>query len=327
MFIDEATIEAKAGDGGNGCHSYEKMKYKPKGRPDGGNGGRGGSIILIGSSTVHTLQDVAYRRHYKASRGAHGKGSNKFGRSGEDILIKVPLGTVVYNKETNEPIADCLEQNQKVVVAKAGRGGRGNATLANFKNPNPERSEEGKPGEEKILRLELKVLADVGLVGRPNAGKSTFITSISHARPKIADYPFTTKEPHLGIVKLPSIHESFVMADIPGLIENCHEGKGLGIKFLRHIERTRVLAILVEATCDDPLEEASILLKELNFYSEALAEKPKCFIMTKIDLLPEEKRGKIPDGWLSISAVTSENIDTVIKKMWEMLTVSRKSES
>ncbi|KMQ50632.1 GTP-binding protein [Chitinispirillum alkaliphilum] len=320
MFIDETTIEVSAGNGGNGCHSYERLKYKPKGRPDGGDGGRGGNIYVLASSMVHTLQDVAYKRHYKAQRGAHGKGSRKTGKSGEDICIKVPLGTVVYDNETNEIIADCVQEKTKITAAKGGRGGRGNAALACPRNPNPERCEEGKPGETKKLRLELKVLADVGLVGRPNAGKSTLLSTISQARPKIADYPFTTKEPNLGIIRLPDIHQSFVMADIPGLIEKCHEGKGLGIRFLKHIERTRVLAIMVEAISEDPLKDASVLLEELAHYSEALVEKPKCFILTKTDLLSEEeKESKTPQGWLSMSAVTGEGVEKVIRKLWEML--------
>ena len=320
MFIDETVIKLKAGDGGNGCHSYQRQKYKPLGRPDGGDGGRGGHIFVHCSSAVHTLQDISYKRHYKAPRGAHGKGSNKKGRNGEDIFIIVPMGTTVYDDYTGEIIFDCIIEGHKHIIARGGKGGRGNASLASLRNPNPERSEPGKPGEEKSLRLILKVLADVGLVGRPNAGKSTLLSSISAARPKIADYPFTTKEPVLGIVKIPSRYQSFVVADIPGLIENCHEGKGLGIRFLKHIERTRILAILVEATSDDPLHDVSVLMDEMRYYSENLVEKPKVLIMTKTDLLSEEeKRSKIPPGWLSISAFSGEGVENVLTKIAEIL--------
>lgn len=315
MFIDESVIYVKAGDGGNGCFSYEKLKYKPKGRPDGGDGGRGGNIIFVGSSQIHTLQDVAYRQHYKAERGAHGKGSNKIGKSGEDIKILVPLGTVIYDKDTGELIADCLQEGRELLVARGGRGGRGNGSLYSPRNPNPERSEPGKPGEEKKLRLVLKVLADIGLVGRPNAGKSTLLSTISAARPKIADYPFTTTEPHLGIVRMSGGYDSFVVADIPGLIEDCHKGKGLGIRFLKHIERTKVLAILVESSSPDPKADADTLINELSHYSESLAEKPKIFIMTKTDLITEDNPVKIPDGWLSISCATGDNIDTLLQHL------------
>ncbi|MDR3013435.1 MAG: Obg family GTPase CgtA [Chitinispirillales bacterium] len=317
MFIDETKIEIKAGDGGNGCHSYERMKYKPKGKPDGGDGGRGGSIYLVGSKQIHTLQDVAYRHRYKAERGAHGKGKTQTGRSAEDVVISIPLGTIVYDDDTGGIILDCLDENRRALVAKGGRGGRGNAALVSRNNPNPQFCEPGKLGEEKRLRLVLKVLADVGLVGRPNAGKSTFISRISNAKPKIADYPFTTKEPHLGIVKnnSGSFGSSYVVADIPGLIEDCHKGKGMGIQFLKHIERTSVLAIMVESTSVDPLGDADILLNELSRYSELLAEKPKCYIMTKTDLLPDDEKNKIPDGWLGMSAVTGDGVDVVLREI------------
>jgi GTPase len=319
MFIDETVINVKAGDGGNGCHSYERLKYKPKGGPDGGDGGRGGHIFLEGSSNIHTLQDVAYRQNYKAERGDHGKGKNMAGKSGENIIIKVPLGTIIYDDLTKEILVDCLENGAQILVARGGRGGRGNGALASPKNPNPERCEAGKPGEEKKLRLVLKVLADVGLVGRPNAGKSTFLSKISAARPKIADYPFTTKEPHLGIVKIKKGYDSFVVADIPGLIENCHSGKGLGIRFLRHIERTKGLAILIESTSEDPVDDANVLLNELAQYSQNLADKPKFFILTKKDLITQDTKLNIPDGWMVMSAVTGEGLDEVLQTLSDMV--------
>ena len=321
MFIDETTIEVKAGDGGNGCFSYEKLKYKPKGKPDGGNGGRGGNIIVVGSKQIHTLQDIAYRKHYKADRGAHGKGKNQVGKSAEDIIIPIPLGTIIHDDVTDEILLDCINEGREEMIAKGGRGGKGNAALAYFRNPNPDHCEPGMPGEEKKLRLVLKVLADVGLVGRPNAGKSTLLSRISHARPKIADYPFTTKEPNLGIVKNESgpFGSSYVVADIPGLIENCHKGKGMGIQFLRHIERTSVLAIMVEAASENPVRDAEILLNELAHYSERLAAKPKCFIMTKTDLLLGDDTITIPGGWLGMSAVTGNGVDTVLREIEKLL--------
>lgn len=321
MFIDETIIEVKAGDGGNGCHSYERMKYKPKGKPDGGNGGNGGNIYLVGSKQIHTLQDTAYHRRYKGERGAHGKGKNQIGRRGEDVLIQVPLGTIIYNETSGEMILDCLVEGQKQLVAEGGRGGKGNAALVTYSNPNPEFCQPGKTGEEIRLKLVLKVLADVGLVGRPNAGKSTFLSRVSRARPKIADYPFTTKEPHLGIVKNESgpFGSSYTIADIPGLIEDCHKGKGMGIQFLRHIERTSVLAIMVEATSEDPVTDAEILMTELARYSELLAAKPKCFLLTKTDIISGGDEKKIPDGWLGVSAVTGAGINEALKKLEEQL--------
>ena len=318
MFIDETIIEVKAGDGGNGCFAYMREKYKPKGSPSGGNGGNGGSIYIEGSAQLHTLRDIDYRKKYSASRGAHGQGANKYGKGGEDALITVPIGTVVYDATTGDLLFDCLNEKQKSLVAQGGRGGRGNASLVSRKNPNPEHAMPGKPGEVKKLRLVLKMLADVGLVGRPNAGKSTFLSRISKARPKIADYPFTTKEPFLGIVRMPEGYETYVVADIPGLIEGSHKGKGMGIQFLKHIERTKILAILIPALSEDPEAEARMLLHELSEYSPALAGKPKCFFLSKSDLLPPEDVMKIPKGWHAISSTTGANIHeslVLLKKM------------
>lgn len=318
MFIDETIISVKAGDGGNGCFSYCREKYKPRGKPNGGEGGRGGHIYARGSVHAHTLLDISYHRSYKAGRGEHGKGSNKDGKNGKDIIITVPLGTIIIDEENGEILHDCVKPGQKVIIAHGGRGGRGNASLVSPKNPNPDHAEYGKAGEEKNLKLVLKVLADVGLVGRPNAGKSTFLSVISHAHPKIADYPFTTIEPYLGIVKLHDEFESFVVADIPGLIEDSYKGKGLGIRFLKHIERTKILAIMVEATSKDPVSEADILINELSQYSPVLAEKPKCFMLTKTDLLPKDTLKKIP-GWLSISSVTKSGVKEVIQAFKRLL--------
>jgi GTP-binding protein len=319
MFIDEAVIQVKAGAGGNGCHAYERQPFTPKGRPDGGDGGRGGHIYLAASSQIHTLQDMAYKQHYRTERGMHGKGSSKTGKTADDITIAVPVGTVIYDDETNRIIADCVDEGKKFLAARGGRGGRGNRSLANPKDRNPEGAEAGGPGEEKRLRLVLKVLADVGLVGRPNAGKSTFLSRISRARPKIADYPFTTTEPYLGIVPAGKGRSSFVVADIPGLIEGSHKGKGLGIRFLRHIERTRVLAVLVDATSSDPEADAKVLLHELAQYSASLAERPRCMILTKSDLIPNRGDFAVPTGWFLMSAVTGDNVEQVIRKLATMV--------
>ncbi len=305
-FIDETRIIVKGGSGGNGCFSYLRAKYIAKGPPNGGTGGRGGHIFIEGNPQLHTLQDAAYRKTYRAESGTHGKGSNKDGKNGEDIVIQVPLGTLVYDDTSGGLLADCTNAGQKVIIAKGGKGGRGNAALSSRHNRNPERAEEGKPGQELRLRLELKVLADIGLVGRPNAGKSTLLSRISRAHPRIADYPFTTTHPYLGIIKT-SDYDSFVIADIPGLIEGSHTGKGMGIRFLRHIERTKALAILVEAGAENPEAEAEVLLEELRAYDPRMADKPRCYILTKTDLLDSEHR-QIPAGWLAISSVTGDGL-------------------
>jgi len=311
MFIDETTITLTAGTGGNGCFAYLREKYRPMGGPSGGRGGKGGSIFIQASHHLHTLQDLDFRRQYKAENGPHGKGGHKDGKDAEDIVILVPIGTVIYDAETNELLYDALDEDKAFCAALGGNGGRGNAALKTRKNPLPDFAEKGKVGQKRRLRLELKVLADVGLVGRPNAGKSTFLSTISAARPKIADYPFTTTQPFLGIVRCEG-YQSFVVADIPGLIEGSHTGKGLGIRFLKHIERTRVLAIIVPADSPNPKAEAKVLLKELASYSPLLAEKPACFILSKNDLLTKETKKAVPKGWLTMCAITGEGVKEVL---------------
>ncbi len=316
MFIDEAIIKVEAGDGGNGCWAYERTRSRPKGRPTGGTGGRGGHVYVRGSSQLHTLQDVSYRKHYRAERGTHGKGSNLTGRGGADITIDVPLGTIVRDRHTGRVICDCIDEGKRYRIARGGRGGKGTTELATRANPHPQFVQPGGKGERRTLALSLKVLADVGLVGRPNAGKSTFLSRVSHARPAVAEYPFTTTRPHLGIVTFPESYQSMVMADIPGLIENSHTGKGLGVRFLRHIERTRILAVLVECTSADPQGDAQVLMRELRAYSPALAEKPICFVLTKADLC--EDNPHIPTGWLAMSAVTGKGVAQVLGRLRDM---------
>jgi GTP-binding protein len=319
MFIDEAEIEAQGGRGGDGCYAYERLKYKPNGPPAGGNGGRGGHVYVEGNSQLHTLQDISFRHTYRAHRGAHGQGSFKHGKNGADITIEVPLGTIVREKESGAILCDILDHRQRVIVAGGGRGGRGNASLVTPKNPQPSSAEKGKCGECKRLQLEIKVLADIGLVGRPNSGKSTFLSKISRAHPKIADYPFTTTHPNLGIVKQQGGYSSFVVADIPGLMEGSYTGRGLGIRFLRHIERTKALAIMVESTSPAPADDAGVLLDELNRYSPQLAEKPRCYILTKNDLV---EKPEVPDGWFSISSVTGNGIPEVLALLARMCRLS-----
>jgi len=327
MFVDETIIHVKGGTGGDGCKSYSRAKYRPFGPPNGGNGGRGGNISIVGTANVHTLRDASFQGNYFGGRGTHGKGCSTDGRSGEDVLIPVPLGTMVYDQADGRLIVDCVKEGEEIVVARGGKGGRGNYALKTRENPFPQEKEAGPPGEVRRLRMELKVLADVGLVGRPNAGKSTLLSKVSRAHPKIADYPFTTTSPNLGIVTPAGGYGSFVMADIPGLIEGSHTGKGLGIRFLRHIERTRVLAVMVESLSEDPKADAKVLVDELSHYSKELAKKPRCFIYTKADLLPKGKRPKLPRGWLVMSAVTGEGVDAVVRRLDAMLVEARKKGS
>lgn len=321
MFVDQARIYVKAGDGGNGCISFRREKYVPKGGPDGGNGGRGGNVVVRVDPHLRTLLDFRYRRHFRAPNGRHGEGSNRTGASGDDLVIRVPPGTQVYDDETGELLADLVEPGQEAVVARGGRGGRGNAAFATSTNQTPRVAEPGEKGEERWLRLELKLVADVGLVGFPNAGKSTLLARVSAAHPKIADYPFTTLHPNLGVVRVGD-YFSFVMADIPGLIEGAHEGKGLGHQFLRHIERTRVLLYLIESTSSDIKRDYHVLRHELEAYSPVLMQKPALVALTKIDLLPDDRVPSLSlDGVevIPISAVTGKNIERLLEKLRTLL--------
>lgn len=320
MFVDSAKIYVEAGRGGSGCVSFRREKFVPKGGPDGGDGGAGGNIILEVDKDMRTLLDFQIRRHFRAERGEHGKGANKTGRSGKDVTIRVPPGTVVRHAESGEMLADMVSAGERLVVARGGRGGWGNARYVSATHQSPREWEPGELGESLWLTLELKLLAEVGLVGLPNAGKSTLLSRISAARPKIADYPFTTLTPNLGVVRYRE-QQSFVVADIPGLIAGAHQGKGLGIEFLRHIERTRVLVILIEAIAADMKTDYETLLAELAGYDRALLDKPRLLAVTKIDLVPQENPGEaflqqLPFPCCRISAVTGEGLPELLDLMW-----------
>jgi GTP-binding protein len=327
-FLDRATITVRAGNGGTGAVSFRREKFVPKGGPDGGTGGRGGSIILQANRHLATLLDYQYKRNYQAKRGEHGMGSTKTGRSGEDLVLEVPVGTLVRDTSTGELLADLVKDRESIVVAHGGRGGRGNTEFATSTDQAPRKYELGGEGEEREIELELKLLADVGLVGLPNAGKSTLISVISAARPKIADYPFTTLVPNLGIVRV-DMGKSFVVADIPGLIEGAHLGKGLGIQFLRHIERTSVLVVLLEASSDDIKGDYSVLMNELTEFNKALGKKPRLIALTKTDIvekarlkkLKSEKFGKIPV--YPISAVSGDGVKALVRAMWMSIAAGR----
>jgi GTPase len=322
MFVDEAKIRVKAGGGGNGCMAFRREKFVPRGGPSGGDGGNGGDVVMESSERHNTLVHFRFNPEYKAERGRHGEGSNKTGREGESIVLKVPVGTIVYDELTGELVHDFSHPDERVVVARGGRGGRGNARFATSVHQAPREHEEGHPGEERDLRLELKLLADVGLVGYPNAGKSTLISRISAARPKIADYPFTTLQPNLGVVLVgnPPDDISFVVADIPGLIEGASEGAGLGTQFLRHIERTRVLAHLVDVSDasgrPDPVQDYEVITRELANFGSGLDSKPTIVVATKMDAVNPDKLAKLKRyckrkklELFPISAVTGEGIE------------------
>ncbi len=329
-FIDLATITVKAGDGGVGAVSFRREKFVPKGGPDGGSGGRGGSVILRANRHLTTLLDFRYRRRYQAPRGQHGLGSNKTGKSGEDLLVEVPMGTLVRDAVTTEIVADLVHDGETTTVARGGRGGRGNAEFATSTVQAPRTYELGEPGEEREIELELKLLADVGLVGLPNAGKSTLISVISAARPKVADYPFTTLVPNLGIVRI-DVGRSFVVADMPGLIEGAHQGKGLGIQFLRHIERTRVLVVLLDATSDDIKRDYRVLVHELTAFNRALARKPRLIALSKIDLVDTDRLKALSRTTVGrvrmhpFSAVRGDGVRDLVDAMWKVLSMPKRA--
>ncbi len=328
MFIDEAKITVKAGDGGHGCIAFRREKFVPKGGPSGGDGGDGGSIFLATNANENTLLKFRFNHSFRAERGRHGEGSNRHGRTGQDLEISIPVGTVVYDDATGEMLHDFTQLNERVLIAKGGRGGHGNAHFKSSVNRVPHKAQDGAPGEERSLRLELKLLADVGLVGFPNVGKSTLISRISAARPKIADYPFTTLEPQLGVVSVDT-DKSFVVADIPGLIEGAHLGHGLGIQFLRHIERTRLLLHLIDvssATERDPVDEFHTIDSELSQHNPDLPKKPKIIVAAKMDVADEKKVQKLA-RWakrnslpcIGISSVTGEGLHELKRAVFEKL--------
>lgn len=328
MIIDEVNVTFEAGSGGNGCLSFRREKFIPRGGPDGGNGGRGGDIFLEARNDVHTLVDFLYRPIFEARHGEHGKGKNKHGRDASEVVVRVPVGTLVWD-ENHELIADMNQEGERFLVAKGGRGGRGNTTFATSTQRAPRLAEKGEPGEKKVVKLELKLLADVGIVGFPNAGKSTLLSRTTHARPKIADYPFTTLEPQLGVVQL-SGNRNFVLADIPGLIEGASQGKGLGIKFLRHLERTKILLHLVESVSIESFKELEKRIKtihhELKQHSPKFSKMPEMIILTKVDSATDKplaewmtKLRKKKYRVLAISSVTGKGITELMEATWKML--------
>ena len=319
MFVDYARIYIKSGKGGDGCVAFRREAHVPKGGPSGGNGGKGGDVIIKADPNLWTLQDIKYHKSYKAKNGRMGQGSRKTGEDGDSVFIPVPLGTVIKNEETGKVLVDITSEGQSAVVAKGGSGGFGNAKFVSSTNRAPRYAKPGYPSEQKNLIFELKLLSDVGLVGLPNAGKSTLISKLTAARPKIADYPFTTLVPNLGIVKYGDFH-SFVMADIPGLIEGAHQGKGLGHRFLRHIERTKILTFLIESTDPEPLQTYELLKNELQAHYDKLMLRPKIILITKNDLMQEAPLLDVEDAdVISISSVTGRGLETFLQKIIKIL--------
>ena len=331
-FVDEAEIKVVAGHGGSGCTSFRREKFIPLGGPDGGDGGRGGDVWLVADEGLNTLIDFRHQRVYRAARGGNGMGKQMTGGDAEDIVVRVPVGTVVTAVETEEVIGDLTEHGQRLLVAKGGDGGRGNIHFKTSTNRSPKRNTPGYPGEERKIRLELKVLADVGLLGFPNAGKSTFIRAVSAARPRVADYPFTTLHPNLGVVRIER-DRSFVVADIPGIIEDAAEGAGLGIQFLKHVMRTRLLLHVVDAAplddAVDPVEQVRAIEKELEKFDATLLERPRWLVLNKIDLIAEDerdarlakivKRLKWKAPWFAVSAATGEGTLPVVQQAMTLL--------
>ncbi|MCG7601888.1 Obg family GTPase CgtA [Halomonas sp. McH1-25] len=339
QFVDEASIIVEAGKGGNGCLSFRREKYVPKGGPDGGDGGHGGCVYLIGDESLNTLIDFKYQRFYKAQNGQPGQGRQMSGKAGDDLHVKVPVGTTLIDEDTLEVIADVTEPGQVVLVAQGGRRGLGNIHFKSSTNRAPRRITPGTEGERRNLRLEMKVMADVGLLGMPNAGKSTLIRSVSAAKPKVANYPFTTLVPNLGVVKL-GMHEHFVMADVPGLIEGASEGAGLGLRFLKHLTRTRLLLHVVDVAPfddSDPVDAAQAITHELEQFSMTLAERPRWLVLNKLDLLPEgEREARVDDivsrlGWdgpvYRISAISGDGTQALVQAVHRWLTEQRRLEA
>ena len=325
-FVDHIKIYARSGKGGAGSVHFRREKYIPKGGPDGGDGGKGGDIVVVGNSNLWTLLHLRYTRHLKADSGESGGGSRSTGADGADVVIELPLGTVVKDFETGEVICEVIEQDEKHIILPGGKGGMGNDHFKTSTNQTPEYAQPGEPAQEKEFLMELKILADVGLVGFPNAGKSTLLSSISAAKPKIADYPFTTMVPNLGIVPYRD-HRSFVMADIPGIIEGAHEGKGLGIRFLRHIERNSILLFLVPGTTEDVRKEYEILVHELKMYNPELLDKERFLVVTKSDLLDDELEEMLSEDLkdiphMYISAVTQKGLESLKDELWKMMVKS-----
>lgn len=337
-FVDEATIDVAAGDGGNGCASFRHEKYKEFGGPDGGDGGRGGHVYAVADASLNTLVDFRFTRRFEAHRGEHGKGSDMFGVKGDDIVLKMPVGTIISDAETGDVLFELLQPGEQVTIAKGGDGGFGNMHYKSSTNRAPRQKTPGWPGEKRSLKLELKVLADVGLLGMPNAGKSTLIAAISNARPKIADYPFTTLHPNLGVVRV-GPEKSFVVADVPGLIEGASEGAGLGHQFLRHLQRTRLLLHMLDvAPFDegvDPVVQAKAIVAELKKFDQKLYEKPRWLVLNKLDMVPAEerearvkdivKRLKYKGPVFEISALTREGCELLVQKIYQHIAQVHKS--
>lgn len=331
-FVDEATIEVAAGNGGNGCASFRHEKFKEFGGPDGGDGGRGGHVYVLADTNLNTLVDYRYARKHEAKRGQHGMGSDMFGAAGADLVLKVPVGTIITNEETGEVLLELLTPGEKHILAKGGDGGFGNLHFKSSTNRSPRQKTMGREGQRFHVRLELKVLADVGLLGLPNAGKSTFITAVSNARPKVADYPFTTLHPNLGVVRV-AAEQSFVIADIPGLIEGASEGAGLGHQFLRHLQRTGLLLHIVDVApfddAVDPVAQAKAIIGELKKYDEALYQKPRWLVLNKIDMLDEQARKQMREKMIKglkwkgpvyeISALSRDGCERLVRDIYNYL--------
>jgi len=337
LFLDQAKIYVKSGNGGNGCVSFRREKFVPKGGPNGGDGGKGGDIIFKASSQLSTLIDFRYKSHYRAGRGAHGEGGLKTGKNGSNETILVPCGSIIKDFDSGKIIAELLINNDAKVILKGGRGGKGNTHFKSPTNRTPRMAQPGEEGKEKTLLIELKLIADAGLVGFPNSGKSTLISKLSDAKPKIADYPFTTLKPNLGIVRYKE-YDSFVIADIPGIIEGASKGKGLGIRFLRHIERTRVLLFMIDSSeindndfHDEILEDYFVLLKELESYDPVLLNKPRILCFTKADIISDKlkkalQRVKINEEKILISSVTGENLKQLKELIWKKISEAKTQE-